>query len=264
MKRIAVACFALAVPLFAGAAWLRPEPRRSGVDRLRALARPFVLPLLWRGLWQARNEEPPEALAARGQQLLALVPEWTDGHVLFASQLAFAASTRAKGTEASADRLLAALALLETAQRRYPPGAIDCLAAMASFVEIRCSQDHALAAELGRRLGQEPNQVADAYLARAEALSPSTSISDRRTYLLATAIESALRTGDDARALATIARMRQRLTSAVDADLAHRWDLALGNLARFLGGDPSITWNTLADDPLMQDMADALHARRNR
>jgi hypothetical protein len=264
VKAFAVACFALAVPLLTGAALLRPAPRHTAGDRLRALARPFVLPFLWRGLWQARNEEPPEALAARGQQLLALLPEWTDGHVLFASELAFAASLRAGDPEAAADHVLTALALLEAAIVIHPPGAVECLAAMASMVEIRCAQDHALGNVVARRLGDEPSRVADAYLARAEALAPSTSLADRRTYLLLTVIEAALRTGDDRRALDTIEHMRRRLSGAVDEELAARWDVALQSLAGFLRGDSRITSAQLADDPLLHDMLAALRARPHR
>ncbi|MEZ5963237.1 MAG: hypothetical protein R3F56_05250 [Planctomycetota bacterium] len=264
MNAAALGSLLAAVPLLAGAAWLRPPAAAAGAARVRALARPFVLPLLWRGLREARIEEPPEAMAARGQQLLALVPTWTDGNVLFASQLALAASARAHGAAEAADRLLAGLALLEQARRQDPAGTVEYLTTAASFVEIASARDPALATELRDRLGEPPDQIADAFLRRAEAASPSESIADRRTYLLATAIAAALRTEDDARALATIERMRQRLSTAVDRQLAEQWSASLARLDGFLRGDPSVTRDTLKDDPLLRDMVEALNARGPR
>ncbi len=252
---------AVAIAMLAVAAWLRPPPQHTFADRVRALARPFALPLLWSGLRAARSEESPEAVAARGRQLLALLPEWADGHVLFASELAFAASTRAPTPDDAADRVMAALTTLEEAIRMHPPGKLDYLSAMASFVEIRANQDRTLAAALEQRLGMAPQLAADAYLVRAEDLSPSRSISDRRTYLLLPAIETALRTHDGPRALATIERMQIRLQNSVNQELAQRWQRALVNLAGFLRGDSHITLQSLNDDPLLQDMVDYLPER---
>lgn len=257
-----VAMFVAAAALLAAAAVVRPPAPRTGVDRVRALVRPFALPFLWRSLRAARTEEPPEALAARGQQLLALVPEWTDGHVTFASDLAFAASQRAADPDTAAGRILAALALLEAALAKHPPGAVEYLSAMASFVEIRAAQDPAVAAALRARLGVEAHEAADAYLARAEHIAPSASLADRRTYLLLPAIASALRAGDRERARLTIAVMRARLERAADPALARRWQQSLGRLDRFLAADPDITLQTLADDPLLEDMVDALNPSR--
>lgn len=264
MRHPTVWLFALAAPLLVGAAWLRPPAKRTGADRLRALARPFVLPFLWGALRQARFEEPPEALAARGQQLLAVLPEWTDGHVLFASELAFAASSRALDPETRADRVLAGIAILEAALDTHPPGAVEYLTTMASFLEIRGAQDPALATVLGRRLGQDVSLAADACLARAESFAPSSSLSDRRTYLLLSTIASAIRTDDARRALVTIERMQERLGRAVDQELAGRWRQSLSRLAGFLRGEPPHTLPTLADDPLLQDMVEALNARSHR
>jgi hypothetical protein len=249
---------ALAAPLLVAAAVLRPPPARSGRHLARALARPLALPLLWHGLGQARHQEPPEALAARGRQILALLPQWTDGHVLFASELAFAASSRAGDADAAAARLIAALATLEAAIVEHPPGAVDYLSAMASFLEIRAAQDPAVAAALRRRLGVEPEDAADRYLARAEALAPSSSLSDRRTYLRLPAISSALRTGDRRRALLGIERMRARLAANPDDVLAQRWRQSLDRLAGFLTGAAGITLHALRDDPLLHDMVEAL------
>ena len=252
------ALLSAAAALYALAVWLRPPATVTPADHARALARPFALPFLWRGLADGRHEESPEALAARGEQLLALFPGWVDGHTLFASHLAFAASTKAASPEVATDRLTAALAMLERAIVTHPAGAVDYLTAMASFVDIRGAQDPRLAAVLAARSGRSPTAIADAYLARAEAAKPSLNLSDQRTYLLTRAIESALRSGDRERAMETAAAMRRRLPTAANRPLAERWDRALDSLSRYLRGDPDITLTMLADDPLLTDMLAAL------
>lgn len=257
-RRVLLWC--LAALLLAISIALRPPPKRVFAERMRALARPFALPMLWGGLAAARHEEPPEAVVARGQQLLALLPQWSDGHVLFASQLAFAASTRAPDPDTAAQRVLAGLAMLEAAISVHPEGSVEYLSTMAAFLEIRSLQNPTLAAALRQRLGEEPQVVADRCLQRSEHLSPSATIADRRTYLLLPTLASALRTADVERALATIAHMQRRLTTSPNRSVAEPWLTALDQLARYLRGDPSITLQSLVDDPLLQDMVTDLPA----
>jgi hypothetical protein len=111
---------------------------------------------------------------------------------------------------------------------------------------------------LAKRMGVEPAAAADGYLVRAEALSPSPTLADRRTYLLLPSLASALRTKDTTRALLTIERIRSRLQSSRDQELAQRWRESLQDLAAFLQGRPGITWQRLKDDPLLQDMVEDL------
>lgn len=249
----------LAAALYGASVWLRPSGPSTTGDIPRALSRPFALPFLWRSLSDARHEESPEALAVRGEQLLALVPNWSDGHIWFASQLAIVASGRATDPNTATDRLVAALAMLERACERHPRGRVDYLCAMASFVDIRTARDPRVGAILAERSGQPATALADAYLARAEAAKPGLNLNDQRTYLLSRSIENALRAGDTDRALDTIAAMQRRLLTTQNRSLAAAWQAALTNLSRYLRRDPDITLTDLNDDPLLTDMLAALH-----
>ncbi len=259
--RSATAWFLLAAGLYATATAIRPEGPAIGLEPLRAVARPLALPFLWRSLRHAQHHEDPGALAARGQQLLTMLPMWTDGHILFAGELAMAASQRAGDADAALDRLLASFAMLEAATAARPTEAVRYLAAMASFAAIRGRQDPELSARALARLGADPSALADAYLARAEQLTPGAGVRDQRTFLLSSVIAGAIRTGDVARARETIATMLERLDRTDDRDLATRYAAALRRVDDFLAGSPSVALADLVRDPLLDEIAHALASR---
>lgn len=256
--------FLMAGALYVAAAWSRPESPPLGIEPVRAVVRPLALPFLWRSLRHAQQHEDPGALAARGQQLLTLLPMWTDGHILFAGELAMAASQRAPDPDAALDRLLAAFAMLEASAAARPARAATYLAAMASFAAIRGRQSPELAERMQARLGTDPTSLGDAFLARAEELAPDTGVRDQRTFLLSSVIASAVRTGDIKRARATIAVMLERLAQASDPALAARHAAALRRVDRFLDGDPQVELESLLADPLLDEIGHALTTRPPR
>jgi hypothetical protein len=252
---------AAAAVLYAAATVVAPRNEPPPLDVVTRLLRPLALPFLWRGL-EAGAQEPPEAQAARARQLLRLLPAWVDGHVHFAAMLAFDASSRAVGEEVALDRVLAGVAMLEEAVRVNRARVDELWAAIASFIEIRADQDPGIAAAFRRRMGLDAAEAADLYLERAIAAAPAFgSLRERRTYLRIKLVASALRVGDDARAIAILRLMRRELARASAPDLAAAWDRSLAALEEWLAGGKDDIPAGLEDDPHLGEVAAALRER---
>ena len=259
---VAVACYGVAL-LLAG------PPAADPADVVRALARPFALPAVWRAMRDAEVRGSPGEWVAHGRTLVRMLPEWTDAHVHVAWRLAFDEGMRAgkDDPQAALARLLAALAMLEQALGRGPAADAEVLGGMATIVQIRARQDEGLAAAFRERIGDEPAAVADRYLQRAEQRLPSRALADRRTILLVDLVAGALRSGDVRRALATLELALERVEQLRDPDLAARWRQALQRLHRWLAaetagaaGPTRESLDALATDPMLDRIVEALRA----
>jgi hypothetical protein len=231
-------CFLGAVLLLGGVALLRGPSRRSVLDLGRDLVRPVVLPVLWRGLEASGIEAGPEEQAARGRLLLQFLPQWTDGHIHFAWQLAFEAS-RGQNPEQALQRLLAALAYLKSALAVEPTRPVEIWEAMAYMVQIRC-QDPALAKVFRERMAKEPAEVVVDYLERAQAIDPSQARAEQRVIVGVGLIAGQLRTRNRQAALELLAATLRGLESFRDQHLAAKWRTALLDLRSYLEAGTSL------------------------
>jgi hypothetical protein len=252
-------CFLGAVVLFSGAALLQgPHPKRSVLDLGRDLVRPLVLPVLWQGLEKAHDQAGPEEQVARGRLLLRFLPEWTDGHVHFAWQLAFQASLAQKDPEQAVHRLLAALAFLENALGMGPARPVEILEAGAYMVQIRC-QDKALANAFRKKTGAEPAQFVMRYLERAQAIDPRAARAEQRDIAGVAVIAALLRMRNSPAALTLLANTLHRLDSFRDQELAANWRTALVHLRSYLQGNAEL--KDLEEYPQLEEILDALRER---
>ncbi len=233
-------CFLGAVLLLGGVALLQAPPRRSVLDLGRDLVRPVVLPVLWRGLETSAIEAGPEEHAARGRLLLQFLPQWTDGHIHFAWQLAFEASPGQKDAEQALQRLLSALAYLNNALAMEPTRPVEIWEAMAYMVQIRCQQNPALASLFRERMAKEPAELTDYYLERAQAIDPSQSRAEHRVIGKVGLIAGQLRTRNRVAALEFLAATLRGLESFRDQHLAAEWKTALLDLKSHLEGGASL------------------------
>ncbi|MCC6671953.1 MAG: hypothetical protein IT458_12900 [Planctomycetes bacterium] len=253
----------LACGLYGLGALAAPPGAGAAADRVRDLARPWVMPVLWARAEAAQRAGTMAEAVTQGRLLLRLWPDWAEGHVLFASRLAFEASLAERDPGLALDRLQAGLALLDEALAACRREPAEILVAMASFAEIRARQDPALARAFAARLGVSAEAYADACLARAEAVEPRVTVAERRAYLAARLIGAWLRAGAVGEARATLALADQRLAGVRDQENAAAWRAALRRLDASLAGRSQETLSDLARDPhLAEILAPVLAAPR--
>lgn len=253
---VSVACYAGAVVVQA--------PRQSLLETGRDLVRPALLPLLWAALESAQTEGTAEEYADRGRMLMKLVPQWTDGHIHVAGQLAFRASLAQEDKAVAVDRLLAGLALLDEARATNPTAEADeeLVATKARWLFVRCSQDPALAAAFQARTGELSTQRVIAYMREVPRFQRSKHLQRQLFFIILGGLETDIR----------LREHRNRLVAAVDTalmlvdrvfgeDLATRWRVGLQKLRSFLLRTDDIIPDDIAALPLLSRIVDAL--RRN-
>ncbi len=228
--------------------------RKDPLD-VQALSRPIALPFLWRALADAsRNGDPFEAFV-KARSLLATLPEWTDGHAVFAYRFVLDGGNRAAAADdaarATADRLQLGLELLETAIARNPAQQVDTLSAMAWLIELAVRRQPALAP----LLRCDPALLADAYLVRAEALGAGRMVRETRLFGLPKLLAALLAAGDEARALELLAEGQRRCAEIPEPDLRADWQQKLLGVHRALRGDPTVDREALLADDRLQPLA---------
>ncbi len=217
------------------------------------LARPILLPLAWAAHDEAaRAGEPAEAFA-RGQQVLQLLPTWTDGHAVFAYRHVLDATERGTSPDERARsalrRLRTALAWLEDARRSAGPREIELLQAMAFLPEAAAMQEPALETVLAPDGGSAA--IADRYLDAAERLRPSASIREQRTFFLPRLASGLLAAGDRPRAILVLDTAIARAADVREHDLAAEWAARLDEVRRHLRGEHGVDLGAVRADPRM-------------
>lgn len=217
------------------------------------LVRPILLPLAWSAMNEASRAGDATETFARGQQILQLLPTWTDGHAVFAYRYALDTGT---GRSSTADRattalrrLQTALAWLEHARRSAGRHEVDLLQSMAFLPEVAVAQEPGLV-ELLREQGG-PIALADAYLAIAERLRPSAPVREQRTFLAPRLAAGLLATGNRTRALVVLDTAIERSADVTDRALATEWRTRLDEVRRWLRGEPGIDLTAVTADPRM-------------
>lgn len=267
MQRRATA-IALASALYAVAvAAVHDAPRIAPSALAQSVARPFVLPSLWRRLVDAsRRSDPGEAIAA-GRLIAQLLPDWTDGLVHVAWICALDLSREAPNPGAALDRLETGVGWLaasaEERAGREPRVAAELLLAAATLVEARADADPELAAAFRTRLDRDPSDVAHEYIGRALRLAPDPAIRDRHAFSTLRLAVGALRMGDVARAQETLDIAARLLAALPDPQAKAAADAIrrLRPLPSYLA-DPD-TIGPLLDDPWLRDLGLALEELRD-
>lgn len=252
----------LASSLMIGGALLHPptEPL-PGIGR--HLARPIVLPFLWRGLQNTKRTGSIQDYVAQGQTLMKFIPEWSIGHVHFANQLAYDGVQTAASPDIGVDRLAEAIQLLERAMRKHPAGSETYLKAAAALLYVQCNKHPAVAEAFAQRLGN-PFQLAETYLRRIPRFRDSAFLQDQIPFLFIDGIpHQILLAGNDWRDVAsrTVATATNLIKKLRNQNLAAPWQLSLGNLNDYLQGSSDISMRNLAKDPRLAKIVKALNSR---
>lgn len=219
---------------------------------LRAAVRPLALPLAWQAWGDASREADRSRLHSRARLLMTLLPEWVDGHLLFASQEAL------EPGEDVAERTGAALAWMRRiAERELARGrgadAARAFVAMSALVRaVGADPKRARALESG--LGVPPEALTHAFLEQAAAADPSPAAEENAMFGEIAVLRALLRQRDRAGARGLLAQILPRLDGVRDRELARRWRASLSRLDRWLDAGRDEDLQALRGDALVQDL----------
>lgn len=245
------ACYATAIALVG----LHPGNLSTFADDL---LRPALLPFAWRALDRATREGNGDEAFARAQQLMRLLPGWSDGHAVFAYRFALDAgdATLPPGPAATAalQRLQVALAWLQTARADAGRREVELLQAMAMLVELAADRQPGLEPLLQRWQPGGANAIADGYLQTAEQLGAGHSVREQRIFLTPRLCAGFLRAGDRERALAVLDFAIAQSAVVRDRDLGSEWAAVLGQVRDRLRTGAPIDIERLAKDPRLEPL----------
>jgi hypothetical protein len=202
--------------------------------------RPATLPFAWSALAEARQHGDAVEMFARAQQILHLLPSWTDGYGAFACNFALdetLATTDELRTQRAHQRLQIALAWLEGARASAGRRESELLQTMAFLPELAVRQEPALAALLPPGGAAA---MADRYLAEAEVLTPHAGVREQRTFRAPLLAAGFLASGDRHRALLVLDTAIEHSAGVRDQTLAAEWRQRLLEVCRHLRGEASV------------------------
>ena len=242
--------------LWGSALWLAPPDPAVAVAVTAHAARPALLPLLWHSLREAeRSGSAAEAFAA-SRSLMALLPQWTDGHLVFAFHFVLSADEVLDDDDAhrAAMRLQTALVFLAEARGRRPQFDVDLLAGASFLVELAGRHWP----DLGRWLGVEPAVLSDRLLAEAERVAPAGShVREWRLFKVPGLLIALLRGPNRAGALEVLDEALEHIGEIRDPGLRADWEHQLRAVRAALHGEP-VDLDELAKDPRLEALVPLL------
>jgi hypothetical protein len=238
------------------AALLLAPPRPAElVEFARRAVRPALLPFQWHALDEAQRHSDTAEAFARAQNVLRLLPEWADGHAVFAYRFALADSDAgadpAERAQRARARLELALAWMEAARPRAGKHEPMLLQMLAFLPEVAVRQEPALGAMLPPGGAAA---IADRYLDEAERLWPTTAMRERRTFYMVRLAAGLLAAGNRREADTVLATAITRSHAVEDKAAATPWRANLEVVRRWLAGDRTMDLQTVRDDPRLQPL----------
>jgi len=246
----ALACAATAaVPIVA------PPKLDDLVEVGRYAARPLLVPLAFEAVAVSRQRGTPAETYARAQQLLQWLPQWLDGHTVFAYRYAIEGGNLAAPATArpaaAAERLLVALGALHAARPYVGRREVELLETMAFLPEAAVREEPGVAALLQRHGGAA--QLADDLLAAAEARGAGPAVRERRTFRAVGYAAALLAAGNRQGALQVLDLAIERTGEVRDASVAGPWRERLCEIRAHLRGE-AVDLTAVAADPRMADL----------
>lgn len=235
--------------LFATSVALLPTP----VDRLHEFSqwclRPARLPFAWQALGTASDNGEAGEVFARGQQIMQLLPHWTDGHAAFVYRYVLTHDVSQDvdaAAEVAEQRLRTGLAMLDEARRSAGKRESSLLSSAAHLPSIACNQFAGLTERL--RLSGGAASIADSYLREAERISPTPAAKEQRLWHAPSLASALLACGAKSQALAVIDDAIQRSGEIRDQESATEWRSHLVTVAQRLRGKPDILLDAVIAD----------------
>lgn len=250
----------LGLVLWATALWLAPPKASTATTVVTNAVRPAMLPFLWRSLREAeRTGSATEAFAA-ARALMALLPQWTDGHLVFAWRFVLGGDQvlGADAAQRAAARLQTALAFLAEARGQQPAREVDLLIGTSFLIELAAQHHPGIGAFLGDGVAAEPAVLADRYLEQAEKTTGAgRSVREARIFKVPGLLVGLLRHGERDRAIEVLDAVLPRIAQVQDPELRAEWEVLMRKVrARLMGG--AVDLDELAVDPRLETLVPLL------
>lgn len=243
--------------LFAGAVVMLPPTADSVREFGRWCLRPARLPFAWQAMNAARQNGDAREVFARGQQILQLVPSWTDGHAAFVYNYVATQDNSLEPNAVAAaveKRLYAGLSMLESARQFAGKREASLLHFAAYMPDMLCNRFPGLREHMRRREGGGASVIANRYFAEIERLFPTAATREQLLWYAPTFAASLLATGNRSSALDAIESAITKAPEVRDQELATEWRERLVEVARFLRGDSSIGLSQVFADPRFEPL----------
>jgi len=238
--------------LFAGAAALLP-PTAKGLREFGSWClRPARLPFAWQALQTATDNGDAQEAFARGQQIMQLVPSWTDGHSAMVYRYVLTHDDSEGHSEVAAaaeQRLHTGLALLEQAREFASKYEYYLLHAAAYLPGIACTQYPGLAERLQASQVGGAAAIANHYFTEAAQLFPTPAIKEQQLWYAPQFAASLLACGAKAAAVAVLDDAIAHAPEIRNQQLATEWAERLREVVAWLRGNRTVTMHQVFDDP---------------
>ena len=227
-----------------GALALQPPSLAPVATLATWLARPVLMPFAWRAHEEARRHGSIDEQFVRAQQVMRLLPTWSEGYLVFA--VGFLTAPRDPAVDATARtddawrRLQLALAWLEAARSDAGRREESLLQSLAMLPATALAYEPGLGERL-RPLGGDAG-LADRYLAQLEARFPAAALREQRTFQLPAVAAALLGNGQRQAARLVLQQAIERSHDVRDRQLAGEWRQRLQEVAAHLAGEqPDLT-----------------------
>lgn len=237
--------------LFAGAAALLPAPQDSLREFGGWCLRPARLPFAWQAMEEATERGDGEEAFVRGQQILQLVPSWSDGHaaMVFRYVMTHDDSEHPDEVAAAAEkRLFTGLATLEAAREHAGKREYGLLFAAANLPDMACNQFPGLDERLQQRQSGGAAAIANSYFELADRLFPSPAVHEQKLWYAPTLAGALLTCGLPEAAIDVLQRAIAQAPDIRDQEHAQEWAARLGEVVRHLRGDPTVALDKVFAD----------------
>lgn len=244
---------AYTIILFAGAVAILP-PTAEGLREFGTWClRPGRLPFAWKSMQDASKKGDAKEVFARGQQILQLVPSWTDGHsaMVYNYVLTHDVSEDQAATAAAAEkRLLTGIQRLEDARQFADGREYDLLHTAAFLPSVACQQFPGLSERLMARPGQTGGAAAisDYYLGLAAQLYPTPAKKEQQLWHTPKLAAALLECDAAPAAFAVLDRAISQAPEIRDRELATEWGQRLQEVVARLRGDGDMDISKVFED----------------
>jgi hypothetical protein len=242
---------ACSLVLFAGAMAVLP-PTASGLRNFgNWCLRPARLPFAWQAMQTAADSGDSQEVFARGQQLMQLVPAWTDGHSAMVYRYVLThevGETPGDSAIAAEKRLQVGLALLEQARSSAGKREYSLLHAAAYLPDVACRQLPGLAERLQNKQAGGAAAIADHYFREAARLFPTPAIKEQQLWYAPQLAASLLACGAKTAAIAVLDDAIVHAPEMRDKQLATPWAARLQEVVAWLRGDHTVDLQEVFED----------------